>query len=60
MPSVRLGGIPDPVIPGYETVNGSLGHGPGVGSHGGGAEAAGSDRHVVVVAGDGELHEGAV
>ena len=26
-----LGGIPDPVIPGYETVNGSLGHGLGVG-----------------------------
>ena len=25
-----LGGIPDPVIPGYETVNGSLGHGLGV------------------------------
>lgn len=26
-----LGGIPDPIIPGYETVNGSLGHGLGVG-----------------------------
>ena len=25
-----LGGIPDPIIPGYETVNGSLGHGLGV------------------------------
>ena len=24
-----LGGIPDPIIPGYETVNGSLGHGLG-------------------------------
>jgi transketolase len=56
-----LGGIPDPVIPGYETVNGSLGHGPGVGS--GMAVALkrqGSDRRVVVVTGDGELHEGAV
>ena len=56
-----LGGIPDPVIPGYETVNGSLGHGPGVGS--GMALALkrqGSDRRVVVVTGDGELHEGAV
>ena len=56
-----LGGIPDPVIPGYETVNGSLGHGPGVGS---GLALAlkrqGSDRRVVVVTGDGELHEGAV
>ena len=29
-PGSFLGGIPDPVIPGYETVNGSLGHGPGV------------------------------
>lgn len=56
-----LGGIPDPVIPGYETVNGSLGHGPGVGC--GMALALkrkGSDRRVVVVTGDGELHEGAV
>ena len=56
-----LGGIPDPVIPGYETVNGSLGHGPGVGS--GMAVALkrlGVDRRVVVVTGDGELHEGAV
>ena len=44
-----------------ETVNGSLGHGPGVGS--GMALALkrqGSDRRVVVVTGDGELHEGAV
>jgi len=56
-----LGGIPDPIIPGYETVNGSLAHGPGVGS--GMALALkrqGSDRRVVVVTGDGELHEGAV
>lgn len=60
-PGTFLGGIPDPVIPGYETVNGSLGHGPGVGS--GMALALkrqGSDRRVVVVTGDGELHEGAV
>ena len=27
-----LGGIPDPIIPGYETLNGSLGHGLGVGA----------------------------
>jgi transketolase len=55
-----LGGIPDPVIPGYETVNGSLGHGLGVGS--GMALALnrkGSERQVYVVCGDGELHEGA-
>jgi transketolase len=60
-PGSFLGGIPDPVIPGYETVNGSLGHGPGVGA--GMALALkrhGSDRRVVVVTGDGELHEGAV
>ncbi len=55
-----LGGIPDPVIPGYETVNGSLGHGAGVGS---GIALAlkrrGMDQAVYVVTGDGELHEGA-
>lgn len=59
-PGSFLGGIPDPVIPGYETVNGSLGHGLGV--------AAGMalalkvqhrDSSVFVVTGDGELHEGA-
>lgn len=55
-----LGGIPDPVIPGYETVNGSLGHGMGVAT--GIALALRtkmSDRNVFVVTGDGELHEGA-
>lgn len=54
-----LGGIPDPVIPGYETVNGSLGHGAGVGS--GMALALKrlkKDQTVYVVTGDGELHEG--
>ena len=54
-----LGGIPDPVIPGYETINGSLGHGAGVG--GGMALALkrrGVDQQVYVVTGDGELHEG--
>jgi len=55
-----LGGIPDPVIPGYETINGSLGHGLGVGT----GVALGLNRKqspnaVFVVAGDGELHEGA-
>jgi transketolase len=55
-----LGGIPDPVIPGYETVNGSLGHGAGVASGMAlGLKRKGSDRSVFVVAGDGELHEGA-
>ncbi len=55
-----LGGIPDPVIPGYETVNGSLGHGLGVACGIAlGLKRKGSDRSVFVVAGDGELHEGA-
>ena len=55
-----LGGIPDPIIPGYETVNGSLGHGAGVGAGMAlGLKRKGSDRSVFVVVGDGELHEGA-
>jgi transketolase len=55
-----LGGIPDPVIPGYETVNGSLGHGLGVAAGMAlGLKRKASDRSVFVVAGDGELHEGA-
>lgn len=55
-----LGGIPDPIIPGYETINGSLGHGLGVGAGIAlGLNRKGSDRSVYVVTGDGELHEGA-
>ena len=54
-----LGGIPDPIIPGYETINGSLGHGVGVGS---GIALAlnkkGKTQKVFVLTGDGELHEG--
>lgn len=55
-----LGGIPDPIIPGYETINGSLGHGLGVAT----GMAFGIHRKegiqtVFVVTGDGELHEGA-
>jgi transketolase len=54
-----LGGIPDPVIPGYETVNGSLGHGLGVGTGMAfAASRAGTGRTVFVVCGDGEMHEG--
>lgn len=54
-----LGGIPDPVIPGYETVNGSLGHGAGVGSGMALAlQRRGADQQVYVLTGDGELHEG--
>lgn len=55
-----LGGIPDPVIPGYETVNGSLGHGLGVGAGiAFGLKAKKNNSQVFVVTGDGELHEGA-
>ncbi len=55
-----LGCIPDPKIPGYETINGSLGHGLGVGS---GIALAlkrkKAGQKVFVVTGDGELQEGA-
>lgn len=55
-----LGGIPDPVIPGYETVNGSLGHGLGVATGMAlGLSRKKSDSNVFVMVGDGELHEGA-
>ena len=56
-----LGMIPDPAVPGIETVNGSLGHGLGVGL--GMAIALrrrASSARVVVLHGDGELGEGAV
>jgi len=56
-----LGGIPDPVIPGFETVNGSLGHGLGVGC---GIALALKRRKmqekVFVLMGDGELCEGSI
>lgn len=55
-----LGGIPDPIIPGYETVNGSLGHGLGVGAGMAlGLKAGNKNQQVFVLCGDGELHEGA-
>ena len=56
-----LGVIPDTSIPGFETINGAVGHGLGV--------ACGialalkrkkSDKKVFVLSGDGELNEGAV
>ncbi len=47
------------IIPGYETVNGSLGHGVGVGC---GISTAlklkNISNKVIVLTGDGELHEG--
>jgi transketolase len=55
-----LGGIPDPIIPGYETINGSLGHGLGVATGMAlGLKRGGKPHSVFVVTGDGELHEGA-
>lgn len=56
-----LGDIPDCSIPGYETVNGSLGHGLGVSC--GSALALKRKKckkKVYVLSGDGELYEGAV
>lgn len=56
-----LGGIPDPIIPGYETVNGSLGHGVGVACGMAKAmQALGKSHDVYAVTGDGELHEGSI
>lgn len=58
-PGSFLGGIPDPIIPGYETINGSLGHGLGVACGMSVAlKAKKSDSSVFVIVGDGELNEG--
>ena len=60
-PGSILGDIPDCSIPGYETVNGSLGHGLGVAC--GIALALKRKRRkekVFVLSGDGELYEGSV
>ena len=57
-----LGGIPDPDIPGYETINGSLGHGLGIGVGTATYLGCQKDYHippkVYVVISDGELYEG--
>lgn len=56
-----LGGIPDCIIPGFETINGSLGHGLGVAC--GMALALKikkQNEKVFVLLGDGELYEGSV
>jgi transketolase len=56
-----LGGIPDCMVPGFETINGSLGHGLGVAC--GVALALKQKKkkeRVYVLMGDGELYEGAV
>ncbi|MFC1489375.1 transketolase [Thermodesulfobacteriota bacterium] len=60
-PGGILGDIPDCSIPGYETVNGSLGHGLGVAC---GIALALKKKNrkerVIVLSGDGELYEGSV
>lgn len=59
--NTAFGMIPDPGVPGIETVNGSLGHGLGVGA--GIAlslQYAGNNAKTIVLHGDGELGEGAV
>ncbi len=56
-----LGGIPDTIIPGYETINGSLGHGIGVACGMAlGLKRKRSSNHIFVVAGDGEFCEGSM
>jgi transketolase len=56
-----LGGIPDSIVPGFETINGSLGHGLGVAC---GISIAlktkKKDENIFVLLGDGELYEGSV
>lgn len=56
-----LGGIPDTNIPGYETINGSLGHGIGVACGMAlGLKRKGLANHIFVVTGDGEFCEGSM
>ncbi|MFA4905608.1 MAG: transketolase [Candidatus Margulisiibacteriota bacterium] len=56
-----LGDIPDCSIPGFETINGSLGHGLGVACGMAlGLKAKGQESKVFVLSGDGELNEGSV
>ncbi|MEK7634773.1 MAG: transketolase [Patescibacteria group bacterium] len=60
-PDSFLGDIPDTRIPGFETINGALGHGLGVAC---GVALAlknkKSDSKIFVLMGDGEFYEGAV
>jgi len=59
--SLLPGSIPDCRVPGFETINGSLGHGLGVACGIALAlKAHHSDASVFVMMGDGELYEGSV
>ena len=56
-----LGVIPDARVPGFETINGALGHGLGVACGSALAlERKGSGATVFVLSGDGELNSGAI
>ncbi len=56
-----LGVIPDTIIPGFETINGSLGHGLGVACGVAlGLKRKCLDQRVFVLCGDGELNSGAM
>jgi transketolase len=56
-----LGGIPDTTVPGFETINGALGHGLGVACGVAlGLKKKNLESKVFVLLGDGELNEGAV
>lgn len=60
-PGSKFGSIPDCSIPGFETINGSLGHGLGVATGIAlGLKAKNNNANVFVLTGDGELYEGAV
>jgi len=53
--------IPDPAVPGFETINGSLGHGLGVACGMAlGLKRKSIDSNVYVLCGDGELNEGSM
>lgn len=57
-----LGSIADPIIPGIKTINGSLGHGLGVGAGIALGKKLKCDNksNIIVIMGDGELYEGSV
>lgn len=60
-PGSFFGSIPDCCIPGFETINGSLGHGLGVASGMAiGLKRKDVNKFVFVLMGDGELYEGSV
>ncbi len=60
-PCSLLRAIPDMTVPGFETINGALGHGLGVACGMALAlKAKRIDRRVYVLCGDGELNEGSI